>query len=96
MIRIKITECFVLEGTLNVILCQAPGMDRDTFYQARLLRVLSSLALSTFMDGAATASLDLCQALTLLTVNNLFLISNLTLPSGSWKPLPLVLLRMLL
>jgi len=57
-----------------------------------VLRAPSNLALSTAREGAATASLgSLGQGLTTLTVKNLFLISNLNLPSFSLEPFPLVL-----
>ncbi|TRZ17092.1 hypothetical protein HGM15179_009991 [Zosterops borbonicus] len=35
-----------------------PAMDRETFHIPRLLQAPSSLALDTYRDGAATASLD--------------------------------------
>ena len=67
-------------------------MDRDTFYQTRLLRPPSNLALNAAREGAATASLgNLGQGLTTLTVKTFFLMSNLNLPSLSSKPSPLVL-----
>jgi len=67
-------------------------MGRDIFYQTRLLKAPSNLALSTGREGAATASLgNQGQGLTTLTGKNFFLISNLSLPSFSLKPSPLVL-----
>ena len=58
----------------------------------RVLRAPSNLALNTAREGAATASLgNLFQGLTTLMVKNLFLISNLNLPSFSSEPFPLVL-----
>jgi len=67
-------------------------MGRDTFHQPRVLRALSSLALNTAREGAATAALgNLCQGLTTLRGKNFFLISNPNLPSFSLKPSPLVL-----
>ncbi|NXN38925.1 ACRBP protein, partial [Rhinoptilus africanus] len=54
---------------------------RDTSPWTRLLKAPSSLALSTSMEGASTASLgSLFQCLTTLIVKNIFLISNLNLP----------------
>jgi len=67
-------------------------MGRDTFHQTRLLRAPSSLAFNTAREGAATASLgNLGQGLTILTLKNFFLMSNLNLPSFGLKPLPHVL-----
>jgi len=67
-------------------------MGRDTFHQTRLLQAPSNLALNTAREGAATAPLgNLGQGLTTLRVKNFFLISNLNLPSFSFKLLPLVL-----
>jgi len=69
-----------------------PAMGRDTFYQNRLLKAPSSLALNTSREGTSTASLgNLCQCLTTLIVKNFFFISHLNLPFFSLKPLPLVL-----
>ncbi|TRZ18459.1 hypothetical protein HGM15179_008649 [Zosterops borbonicus] len=56
-------------------------MGKDWNY-TRLLKALSSLALDTSRDGAATASLGtLCQDLTTVTVKNSFQISRLNPPS---------------
>ena len=67
-------------------------MGRDPFHQPRVLRALSSLALSPARERAATASLgSLGQGLTTLMGKNFFLISNLNLPSFSLEPFPLVL-----
>ena len=64
----------------------------DTYSYIRLLRAPSSLTLSVSRDGEPTPSLgNLLQCLTTLIIKNLFLISNLNLPSFSWKPFPLVL-----
>ena len=57
-----------------------------------MLRAPSSLTLGVSKDGASTTSQgNLCQCLTILTVKNSFLISNLTLSFFSWKPFPLIL-----
>uniref|UniRef100_A0A672TZ06 CD48 antigen-like n=1 Tax=Strigops habroptila TaxID=2489341 RepID=A0A672TZ06_STRHB len=53
-------------------------------------KALSNLALNTARDGAATASLGtLCQHLSTLTGNNLFLIPKLNFPCLSVNPSPL-------
>ena len=70
----------------------SPATGRDPVHQPRLLKIASSLALSTAREGAATVSLgSLGQGLTTLRVKNFFLISDLNLPSFSLKPSPLVL-----
>ena len=52
----------------------------------------SNLALIASTDGAPTASLgNLCQSLTVISVNNFCLISNLNFPSFRSKPFLLVL-----
>jgi len=57
-------------------------MNRDIFYQPRVLRAPSNLALKTAREGAATASLgNLGQCFTTLVGKNFFLISDLNLPS---------------
>jgi len=67
-------------------------MGRDTFYQTRLLKAPSSLALNTARDGATTVSLgNLGQGLTNLIVKNVFLTCSLNLPSFGLELLPLVL-----
>jgi len=67
-------------------------MSRDIFYQPRVLRAPSNLALSSAREGAATSSLgNLCQCFTTLMVKNFSLISNLNLPSFSLQPFLLVL-----
>ena len=54
------SECFGLEGTLEIILFQPPAVGRDTFHYPRLLQAPSNLALDTSKDpGAATASLGI-------------------------------------
>ena len=81
----RIIERFIED---HVVL--TPAVGRDTFHQIRLLKAWSNLALNTSSEGASTASLgNLC--FTTLKVKNLFLISNLNLPSFSLKTLPLVL-----
>jgi len=81
-----------VERDLKGLLVPNPAMGRDTFHQTRLLRAPSYLALNTAREGASTASLgNLCQCLTTLRVKNLFLVSNLNLPSFSLKPLNLSL-----
>lgn len=65
---------------------QPSGMDRDTFHQTRLLKVLSNLVLNTSGDGVSTASLDnLCHCLITLPEKMFFLISNVLLSSVSLK-----------
>jgi len=67
-------------------------MGRDSFHQTKFLKPPSTMVLNTAREGVATASLDnLGQCLTILTVKNFFLLSNLNLSSFSFKPLPLVL-----
>ena len=66
----------------------APSVDT---HQLRLLRDPSNLTLSTSRDGGSTASLSSCARASLLTVNNLFLISNLSLPYLGLQPLSFVL-----
>jgi len=67
-------------------------MGRDPFYQPRVLRAPSNLALNTAREGAATASLgNLGQCPATLMGKNFFLISDLNLPSFSLQPFPLVL-----
>ena len=52
-----------------------------------------NLAFKVSRDGASVITLgNLFQCLTTLTVKDFFLISNLNLPSLSFKPFPLVLL----
>ena len=47
----------------------SPAMGRDTFHSTRLLKAPSTLALNTFREGAAIASVhNLFQCLTTLTV----------------------------
>jgi len=78
--KCRITEWFVLEGTLWIILFQPRAMGTDPFHQPRLLKAPSNLALDTAREGAATASLgNLCQGLTTLRVKNFFLIARLNL-----------------
>lgn len=36
---------FGMEGTLEIIWCHLPAIDRDTFHWTRLLRAISSLIL---------------------------------------------------
>ena len=58
-------------------------MGRDTFHCPRVLQAMSSLALDTARDGAATAALgSLCQGLTILPGNN-FLLSPLKFKTTS-------------
>ena len=67
-------------------------MGRDIFYQTRLLRALSNLTLNASRDGASTASLgNLFHCFTTLTVQSLFLTSDMNLPSFHLKPLHLFL-----
>jgi len=67
-------------------------MSRDIFYQTRVLRAPSNLALNPAGGGADTASLgNMGQCFITLMVKNFFLISHLNLPSFSLKPFPLVL-----
>ncbi|KAK4827886.1 hypothetical protein QYF61_022309, partial [Mycteria americana] len=57
-------------------------------------RAKSNLTLNVSRDGASTTSLgNLCQCFTTLSIKNFFLVSNLNLPSFSFRPLPLVLLQ---
>ena len=61
-------------------------MGRDTFHHTRLLKNPSNPVLNT--STASTTSLgNLFQCLTTLIVKNVFLISNLNLPTFSLKPL---------
>lgn len=56
------------------------AMGRDTFYQIRLSKILSNLALNFSGDGVSAASVDnLCHCFTTLIVKNFFLINNLNL-----------------
>ena len=67
-------------------------MNRNIHSYIRLPRALSNLTLKASKDGKSTTSpSNLFQCLTTLTVKDLFLISNLNLPSLSLKPFPLVL-----
>ncbi|NXJ99538.1 HLTF factor, partial [Corythaixoides concolor] len=62
----------------------------DKFYESNP----SNLTLNVSRDGLSTTSLgNLCQCFTTLIVKNFFLVSSLSLPSFSLKPLPLVLSR---
>jgi len=54
-----------------------PAMSRDTFYQTRLLKAPSNLALNTSRAFLG----NLFQCCTTLMVKNFFLIPNLNLPS---------------
>jgi len=78
----RIIAWFGLEGTLKII-----------WFQPRLLRAPSNLALNPAREGAATASLgNLGQGFTTLMRKNFFLISHLNLPSFRLELFPLVLL----
>ncbi|KAK4828307.1 LOW QUALITY PROTEIN: hypothetical protein QYF61_025319 [Mycteria americana] len=61
-------------------------------FKSMLLKAPSNLASNISRDGVPTTSLgNLFQCLTILILENFFLISNLNLPSFSLKPLTLVL-----
>ena len=84
------SERFGLEGTLKITLfhplCHGQGLP----HQPRVLQALSNMALST--ARAARASLgDPGQGPTTLIEKKFFLMSNLKLPSFSFKPLSLLL-----
>jgi len=80
------------KGLERIIQSQHPSTLGHIFYQPRLLRAPSNLALNTARNGAGTASLgNMCQGLTTLTVKSFFCLSNLNLLSFSLKPSPLVL-----
>jgi len=67
-------------------------MSRDTFNQTSVLKAPFDLALNTSREGAATALLgNPCQGLTTLRVKNVFLISNVNLPSFKLEAIPLFL-----
>lgn len=53
----KITECFELKETLNLILFQLPAMGKDTCHYHRFLQAPSNLAWETSRDGSATDAL---------------------------------------
>ena len=81
-----------MEVTFKGHVVNSPAINRDTHRHIRLLRDPSSLALRVSRDWASTTSLgNLFQCLTSLTVNEIFLISNLNLPTFSLKTFPLVL-----
>jgi len=89
---IKITEGLGWKGPSQTIQSNAPVMSRDIFHWTRFLKASSNLTLNTPREGvSATPPSNLFQCLTTLTVKHFFLLSNLTLPSCSFKALPLVL-----
>ena len=66
-------------------------MGRDIYHSMRLLRAPSILAWNVSRDGTSATSLgNLGQGFTILMVKNSFLLSSLSLPFSSLKPLPLV------
>ena len=73
--------------------CSNPSaIGRDTSHYTKLPSAPSSPALNSAWDGASAASLgSLCQCLTTLIEENVFLIYNLNMFSFSLKPLPLVM-----
>ena len=78
----KIIERLRLEWTFKIIQLQLPTMGRAATDQIRMPGALSSLVLRASRDGASTTSQgSLCQCLTSLCINTIFLISNLNFPS---------------
>ena len=76
---------------LEAIQSNPSAASRDIFNSIRVLRAPSNLGLDVSRDGASPTSLDnLGHSLTNLTVKNVFLVSNLNVPSSSLKPSPLV------
>ena len=88
----RITEWFGLEGASKITQFQSSCHGLVATHQTRLLRAPSNLALKTSRDEAFTTSLgSLLQCLTILSVKNFPLTSNLNLSPFSLKPVPFVL-----
>lgn len=89
---LRVIVGFGFEGTLDMVSSHPTAMDRNTFYYPRLIQTPSNLAVDTFRDRAATASLrNLCHCITMLTEKNFFLTANVNLPSFISGLFPLVL-----
>jgi len=89
---VTIIEWFGLEGTFRGHLAQPPCSEQQYLQLDQAARSPIQPGLERFRGGASTTSLgNLCQCFTTLIVKNFFLISSLSLPSFSLKPLPLVL-----
>jgi len=86
----RITETFELEGTLRGLLVQPPFSEQGCQQPDQVFRAPSSLTLNVSRGRTFTTTLgNVLQYLTTLSVKNVFLISNLNLPSFSLKPFPL-------
>ena len=70
-------EWFGLEGTLQTSCSNHPAVGRNPFHQSVVSKALSTLALNTAREGAATDSLsNLGQGLTTLTGKNFIIVSS--------------------
>lgn len=91
----SIIECLWLEGTLEIFKFKSFAMGMVTFYWNRLPRFPSNVDLNISRDGASTSSLySLFLCITILIVNNFFLMPYINIYYFSLEPLALNILQL--